>query len=520
MIRAIFVVILIVGLAAAALAVTGDPGRANLIWLGWRVDMTASAAMLLTLFFALVAALLWRLVIWVIEAPKRAVRLRAEQRRRQAGEALARGFLAAAAGDGSEARRLAQKAAELADEAPALARVLAAQAAEAASDMPAARAAYNAMLGFPEMRLAGLRGLMLTAQAEGETDIALRHAETAYGLAKTARWAWRALFDARIADGAWAEALALVQGALERKIVSPLIAERARAALLAASAAELQAAGEIADVSRSRAQSLEFAQAAAKLRPDFAPGVVMAARLLAADGKLARASATLESAWKAAPHPALWLAYRDLRPDETPRLRAARLGGLAALNPEARESLLLKVEAALIVGDGAAARLAAGAIAAELEHPTARLCGLMARVAYVAGDRDEARAWMSRGAAAPQEPDWSDLDPEGVAFSYTRQDWARLAASYAETGELIHPRFERRERTISDLPQIPVSYEESTPFVRAGEISAPTPDDPGAYGFDGGEGDDVSSSDPVAPGPAPRRARRPRRLASGPRAAK
>ncbi len=509
MIRTVLVVILIVALAAAALAVTGDPGRATLIWLGWRVDMTASAAMLLTLFFALVAALLWRLVIWVIEAPRRAVRLRAEQRRRQAGEALARGFLAAAAGDGSEARRLAQKAAELADEAPALARVLAAQAAEAAGDLPAARAAYNAMLGFPEMRLAGLRGLMQTAQAEGETDVALRHAETAYGLAKTARWAWRALFDARIADGAWAEALALVQGALERKIVSPLIAERARAALLADA--------DDAPVldPKVRAQALDYAQQAAKLRPDFAPGVVMAARLLAADGKLARASAVLESAWKAAPHPALWLAYRDLRPDETPRLRAARLGGLAALNPEARESLLLKVEAALIVGDGAAARLAARAIAEELTHPTARLAGLMARVAYAAGDRDEARAWMSRGAAAQQEPDWSDLDPEGVAFSYTRQDWARLAASYAETGELIHPRFERRERTISDLPQIPVSYEESTPFVRAGEISAPTPDDPGAYGFDGGDGDEIAASEAAEPQPRARRVRRPKRGAGG-----
>ncbi|OJU10783.1 MAG: heme biosynthesis protein HemY [Caulobacterales bacterium 68-7] len=529
MIRAILVVILIIALAAAALAFTGDPGRANLVWLGWRVDMTASSAMLLSLFAALVAALIWRLVIWIVEAPQRAQRARADQRRRQAGEALSRGFLAVAAGDGSEARRLAQKAAELSDESPALTRVLAAQAAEAAGDLAAARTAYNAMLGFPEMRLAGLRGLMLTAQADGEPEIALRHAETAYGLAKTARWAWRALFDARIAAGDWAAALTLVQGALERKIVSPLIAERARAALLAASAAELEQPSparregdEAPPVDeRKRAQALDFAQQAAKLRPDFAPGVVMAARLLAADGKLSRAANLIESAWKAAPHPALWLAFRDLRPDETPRLRAVRLAGLAALNPEARESRLLRVEQALVANDGAGARLAAHALDAELAEPTARLCGLMARVAYTAGDRDEARAWMARGIAAPQEPDWSDLDPEGHAFAYTRQDWARLAASYAETGELIHPRFERRERTISDLPQIPLSYEESTPFVRgvtAGhELLAPVPDNPGVGGFDDEEGEDEAAAMPEA---QPRRTRRPRRLASGPRPAK
>jgi uncharacterized membrane-anchored protein len=80
----------------------------------------------------------------------------------------------------------------------------------------------------------------------------------------------------------------------------------------------------------------------------------------------------------------------------------------------------------------------------------------MARVAYANGEADEARAWVARGVAAPQEPDWSDLDPEGRAFAYARDDWARLTVSYAETGELIHPRFERRERTMSELPRTAV----------------------------------------------------------------
>ena len=48
----------------------------------------------------------------------------------------------------------------------------------------------------------------------------------------------------------------------------------------------------------------------------------------------------------------------------------------------------------------------------------------MARVANAVGLRDEARAWMARGAGAPQEPDWSDLDPEGRAFAYQASDWA------------------------------------------------------------------------------------------------
>jgi HemY protein len=523
MIRAAFILFLVSAVAVAAVALTGEPGRAVLDWMGWRIEMTAAAAALLTLFSALMATILWSGLIWVIGAPRRAAKARAESKRLQGVEALSRGFLAVAAGDGSEARRLAQKASDLAEDAPALVRVLAAQAAEAAGDHAAAKAAYNAMLGFPEMRLAGLRGLMQTALAEGDKVTAVRHAETAFGLARTARWAWRALLESRLEAGDWTSALDLAQSALDRKIVPPVVAERARAALLAASAASL----EQAEDPRKRAQALDFAAQAVKLKPDFAPGVVMAARLLAADGKVAKAGQLIEAAWKSAPHPALWLAYRDLKTNETPKLRAARLAALAAMKPEARESRILRVESALIGGDPVAARAAARLL--DAETPTARFAGLMARVAFANGEPDEARAWIARGAAAPQEPDWSDLDPEGRAFAYGREDWARLAASFAETGELIHPRHERRERSMNDLPELPSAYAESTPFVRAAETGGalmPIPDDPGigpGIGDGAGDGglDATPSSEPETGAPAPRRKTGSRRrLASGPRAAK
>ena len=285
MIRAALILILIGALAVMAFALAGDAGHAGIEWLGWRIDMTAAAAALTVLFAALAAIVFWRLVLWAVETPKRRARARAETRRRQGIEVLGRGFLASAAGDGPEARRLAQKAAALVDDAPALVRVLAAQAAEAAGDTVAANAAYNAMLGFPEMRLAGLRGLMQTALMRGDHTLALRHAQTAFGLTRTARWAWRALLEWRLESGDWAAALELVRTALDRKIVSPLVAERARAALLATSAASLE--GSVDE--RQRAQALEFAVQAAKLKPGFAPGVVMAARLWAADDKLSRA---------------------------------------------------------------------------------------------------------------------------------------------------------------------------------------------------------------------------------------
>ncbi|WP_374467810.1 heme biosynthesis protein HemY [Phenylobacterium sp.] len=508
MIRAGLVILLVLALAVAVLALTGDPGRASVVWLGWRADMTAAAAVLITGLGALLATVLWRTLIWILESPARAERALAQSRRRQADEVLTRGFLAVAAGDGSEARRLAGKAADLATETPGLTRILAAQAAEAAGDAAAAHAAYTAMLGFPEMRLAGHRGLMQLALAQGDRPAALRHAEAAFGQTGAARWAWRALLEARLEAGDWDAALELVKQALERKVVSPRVAERARAALLAATAAQLEHAPE----PRARAQALDSAVEAARLQPGFAPGVVMAARLLAQAGKLQRAAATLEAAWKAAPHPALFLAYRDLRTDETPTARATRLMGLAAGNPAHRESRILYVEQALIAGEAPAAAEAAQAL--EGEPVTARIAGLMARVAYAGGRADEARVWLARGMSAPHEPDWSDLDPEGRAFAYHASDWSRLVATFAETGELIHPRHERRERSLSELPELPLSYADPAAFLGE-EVQEPV-----LYAADEDPfGEDEPPPAPTAPAPQ-RRAPSRRRLANAGRSAK
>jgi HemY protein len=508
MIRASLVVLFVAAAAVAILALAGDAGQASVVWLGWRADMTAAAAALIVMFAALFATIGWRTLLWILAAPQRAERIRAESRRRQANETLTRGFLAAAAGDGSEARRLAQKAAGLADETPGLVRVLAAQAAEAAGDVAAAHAAYTAMLGFPEMRLAGHKGLMQLALAEGERETALRHAQEAFGETRSARWAWRALLEARLDAAEWGAGLELVKNALDRKIVPPVTAERARAALLAALAAQLEHAAE----PKARVQALDSAVEAAKLQPGFAPGVVMAARLLAADGKVGRASATIENAWKAAPHPALWLAYRDLKTAETPRERAHRLMVLAAQNPSHRESRVLGVEGALIMGDAAAARQAMAAL--DGEPVTARVAGLRARVAFAARQPDEARLWLAQGINAPQEPDWSDLDPEGRAFAYQASDWARLVITFAETGVLIHPRYERRERTLSELPELPIAYADSAPFITADGLEpAPYPVDGESYA------EDDAMTETQAPARPRRRAGRGR-LASAPRAAK
>ena len=495
MIRVSLILFVIALIIVAGLALTGDAGSANLVWLGREIHTTAAVAVLMVFFGALLAAIFWRVVLWVATTPKRAARERAENHRKQGVEVLTKGFLAAAAGDGAEARRMAQRASELVQDSPALVRVLSAQAAEAAGDLTAARIAYTGMLGFPDMRLAALRGLMQTALAQNHRAEALKNAEEAYSLERTARWAWRAILEDRLGNGDWPAALDLVKTALARKIVSPIVAERARAALLAASAASLE--------ETKPAQALDFASQSAKLKPGFAPGALIASRRLAAEGRIAKAAGVIEAAWKEAPHPALWLAYRDLTTAETPRERARRLSALVTLNPDHRETRILAVEQGLISGRYADARAASEGL--KDEPLTARLAGLWARLSNAGGNVDGARAWMARGASAPQEPEWSDINPQGKAFSYTPADWARLVSTYAETGELIHPRFERREAVISELPRLPVAYSAAQTIVRAADTGlthAPIADDPG---FFAGAFDDADT--PSGPPPAAERRR-------------
>ena len=86
--------------------------------------------------------------------------------------------------------------------------------------------------------------------------------------------------------------------------------------------------------------------------------------------------------------------------------------------------------------------------------------------------------------------------------------------TYAETGDLIHPRHERRERSLSALPELPIAYADAAPFITAdGMEPVLYPVDDETYGDD-----DPPAAE--APPPAPRRRSGRGRLASDPRAAK
>jgi HemY protein len=332
--------------------------------------------------------------------------------------------------------------------------------------------------------VAARRGLAELAVGRGNTASAISHAEAALQNSKKSPWPADFLFQRRVLSADWEGALAALDDGEKRGLVGAKTAARRRAVVLSARALQAERMME-------RASALELAQRAVKIAPGFAPAAVMAARLQAMIGKAWQAAGTLEAAWEANPHPALALAYKDLKASEDPSAQGRWLDGLIRLNPAHRESRILAVEQALATSDGVAAITALAPLLAE--RPTSRILALRAAAAKVSGDDTGAREWLAKGASAPREADWSDLDPNGSAFEYEDADWARLIESYGERGVLVHPRLERSDAERLVAPELASLTEAASPAIKA-EIAgpAPSPDDPGLAAFDGlGPSDDM-----------------------------
>jgi len=470
---------LLAGMALALLAVaaSGEPGVLTAEWLGWRLDTSAAAGAVLIGVVALLAVGFWRLVIWIGEAPQRAARLRADTRRRDSYTALARGYLALAGGDGEEARRMARRATDAAEDAPILSGLLSAQAAEISGEDATARAAYEALLSYPDAQGAARQGLARLSWRSGDRAGALEQARAGEIAGQGGGWAWRMQFDDRLEAGDWDGALALLGGPRAKRALSADKAARARAALLTVKS--LDAGPEAAT---------RDAVKAAGLSPEFAPAAVTAARLEASGGRPGRGEVLLLKAWKARPHAALVGAYRDLRPAETPAERAQRFRRLIGRAPEHPESRMLEVERALLIGD--AAMIDAAVQALDGDPDSARLLDLKARAAWANGRIPEARTLAARAAAAPDAGVSVEAD-----FATDGAGWARLIAVWTDEGELPPPSGPARRVEAAEIP----APTDSPPPPPAPEPAWRAPDDPG----DWDEGDEPT--EPPATTPSRRR---------------
>lgn len=487
MLRWTLILLVLLALAGGFVWLAVQPGTVTWTDGSSTVEVRTVVAVTALLLVALAVWLVWSILGWLWRLPGRIAAAGAESSRRKGLEALGACLAAFEADDIPEARKQAQRALGYTADLPG-ARLLAARAAAAAADPAAAERLFGELTEDATFGVAARRGLAELALARGNGAAAIAHAEAALGASRRALWPARFLFEQRVAGADWDGAIAALDDAEKRGMMDRAELGRSRAVVLAAAARRAEIRGE-------KALALDLATRAARLAPGFAPAVVMGARLSLVTGKEWQAASLIETAWERSPHPALAIAYRDLKSTEPPQARARWMEGLVRRNPDHRESRILGVETALALDNAAAAIAELDVLIAH--QPTARLHTLRANAARLAGDADAARAWTQQAATAAREPDWSDLDPDGSAFNYEDSDWARMVESYGRRGVLVHPRLERAE-AVHPLPASATLAPDTVPAATPAPAASATPrmpDDPGIVALDG----------PVAGGDTPPR---------------
>jgi HemY protein len=391
--RALFYLVQLALIVAAAVWLAEQPGEVRIDWLGWRLETSAAVLALLVLALAWILAVLRGAWLWLRRAPGQFVEARRERRREEGYEALGRGLAAVAAGDAAEAKRLARRASTLLDEPP-LTRLLSAQAAQLGGDEAEAERQFQAMREDPATEFIGLRGLLAKALRDGDREQALALAERALVLKPGVPWLLKQTFSLQAEAGKWRSAMVTLADAAGRGAINKESARRARTAMLTALAEGTDDPGE----------AKHLLTEAGELAPGFAPAAVALAHHHAAAGAQRKAIKVLERAWTAAPHPDLARAWIGLKADASPLDRLRWLQRLTQNQGDHRESRLALAEASLEAQLWGEARRLLQDLALQ---PTPRVIRLMARVEREErADVEAARAWLERQPAAEPDPVW------------------------------------------------------------------------------------------------------------------
>ncbi|MDG3440713.1 heme biosynthesis protein HemY [Nitrospirillum amazonense] len=392
---------------ALAVWVAQRPGTLRLDWQGYIIQTQVGVVAVALLLLAVVAYVLVRLFVLVWRSPGRLGAGRRTSRRTRGYQALGRGFLAVASGDGAGAGRLAAKADGLLSE-PSLTLLLSAQAAQLAGDEAAAAGHFTAMrergaaLKQPDMAFVGVRGLALQALAAGQTQRALGLVQEAAALKPKARWPLLTQFDLQARAGDWTAAAATLDALTAAKALPVETLRRHRTALLVERSRAAEADG-------NQDQALALARKAHDLEPASVPAAVQAARLLAATGSARAATRALEQSWRLAPHPELAAAWgvagEKAGAAADPLARVKRLEALVALDanvPEAHVALADAATEARLWG------LARGHLTRALAlRPTARVYRRLAALATAEhGQGAEERGHLAQAARAVPDAAW------------------------------------------------------------------------------------------------------------------
>lgn len=471
MVRLFIFLLVVLGLGWSFAWLADRPGLLSITWQDHLIETSLMVAA--TMLVAVIGAvmLLWWIVGIIWTSPFSVRRYFRARKRDRGYQALSTGLIAAGAGNALLARKMSIRTRSLlnADQEP-LIHLLDAQAALIEGKYDDARAKFESMSNDPETRELGLRGLYMEARRLGANEAARQYAEKAVEHAPYLPWASQATLESQSRSGRWDEALETLAQQRAANIISKSEAERLRAVLLTARAAERLES----DPSGAREDSTD----ALKLAKDLVPAAVISAKVLLRQENVRKAASVLEGVWKLSPHPDIARTYVRARSGDSTLDRLKRAEKLEAIRPNNIESLLIVAQAALDAQDFSKARGRAEA-AARVE-PSERAYLLLADIEEAeTGDQGRIRHWMQQALRAPRNAAW-------VADGFVSENWLPVSPVSGKLdafewkipfSQLEGPLVEGKvaaDEAIAALPPVVVNVQPPVETTRRAEVTEPT----------------------------------------------
>ena len=321
-----------------------------------------------------------------------------QNRERKGFQALSDGMLALASGEGQLAMDKANRAAKFLNR-PSLTNLLAAQAAELSGNRQKATEIYKILVQLPETRFVGVRGLLKQKLEDGNIDVALKLAESAFTIKPKHEEMQDTLLQLQTKTQNWEGARKTLKTKLKIGNL-PRDVHKRRDAVLALS----QAKGVLEEGQTMK--SHENAIEANRLSPDLVPAAVMAARSYIENAKPKYAIRVIKKAWQVQPHPDLAAVFSEIDPDETPIQRLKRFETLRKLTPNHYETKLAMAELYLSAEDFKNARTEVEDLLKK--DPDARVFTIMAAVERGEGGADKlVQGWLAEALGARRGPQWT-----------------------------------------------------------------------------------------------------------------
>ena len=294
----LFGLLIIATTAASWLA--QQQGDMQINWLGWRLQLPTSLAVVFVVLFGILLVFfdrIWRAILglpgWLGG--------RLHRRRDVAGHrALTLGLMAVSAGEPAEAQKQAGRAQRLL-KAPQLTGLLAAQAAHLAGDHQAARRYFLSILDDRETAFLGQIGLMRLALDEGDTAAARAAAQAALDLKPTSALAAGQLVRLEADRANWQAALPAMDVINRHQANAKAVANadvdtarRQRCAINYLAALDL--------IANDRPKAITHLLGAIKADPKFLPASITLANLYLDDDAAAKATKILQAVFRKTPH--------------------------------------------------------------------------------------------------------------------------------------------------------------------------------------------------------------------------